>query len=268
MKTLFALILCLASLSAFGNGRCQYPNSSQWADCRPPVPVLMYHHVSATIEPGETVVSLESFEKQIDVLKSEGWTTITMSQLGYFIARKKQIPRKSVVITFDDGWRDQLQAAIALKKRNQVATFYILSAAFDDSNYMTRQEVVDLSRDFEIGTHTHTHFKAWIDDLTKLETATAIGEVLMSKVLIEEVIKKPVTSLAWPYGYFTEETKRFVKSIGITTIATVQDWNGPNRRIDERTNDLFDLQRLNIDGRCTIEDFMQMVESLQQRTCK
>lgn len=268
MRKLLTIILLLTSLQAFANGRCQYPNLSDWSDCRPPIPVLVYHHVSSSIEPGETVVAPENLEKQLDRLKADGWTTITMSQLGDFIAMKKQIPRKSIAITFDDGWRDQLIAANLLRERKQVATFYVLSSAFDDSSYLSQPDLIELSKDFEIGTHTHSHFKTWSSDLTKLDVATAVGEVVVSKAVIESIIRKPVKSLAWPYGYFTEEANSFVKNLGITTIATLQSWNGPYKRDDERTNNPFDVQRLNIDGRCTLDDFIAMVETLKQRTCR
>ncbi len=72
------------------------------ADART-VPVLMHHHVSPS--PGMITVSPENFESQIAWLAANGWTSLTLEQYAGFLAGKP-VPRKSIVITFDDGYLD------------------------------------------------------------------------------------------------------------------------------------------------------------------
>jgi peptidoglycan/xylan/chitin deacetylase (PgdA/CDA1 family) len=67
------------------------------------VPVLMHHHVSPS--PGMITVSPENFESQIAWLAGNGWTSLTLDQYAGFLAGKP-VPRKSIVITFDDGYLD------------------------------------------------------------------------------------------------------------------------------------------------------------------
>lgn len=71
-----------------------------------------------------------------------------------------------------------------------------------------------------------------------------------------------------PYGYFTDEVMNYIKHTGFTSVATLQEWNGPHRRTGEPTLNPMDVQRLNIDGRCSLEVFTEMVNTGKQRTCK
>ena len=236
---------------------------SQVAFAADSIPVLMYHRINDSISAGETVVSLDTFKAQLDFLKSAGYHTITISQVGEYLDNNKH-PEKLIAITFDDGWKDQLKAAQLLKERNQTATFFILTGVFDDLRYLNKAEVKDLSKLFEIGAHTHTHFQKWEEDLHSLDTMTA---VVASKSILESLIKKPIKSIAWPYGYFTDDTVSYIKSVGFTTMATLRSWNGPDKRLDNDPSTSMDVRRLNIDGRCQLIDFIDMVESQIQRTC-
>lgn len=246
-----------------------FVTNSAFASCTEckSIPILMYHHISDSVLVGETTVSPDSLKAQLDFLKDSGYRTITMSQLGEYLNGENKTYPKTIAITFDDGWKDQLRAAQLLKERNQTATFFILTSTFDDLRYFNKAEVNDLSKEFEIGTHTHTHFQKWEANLHALDTMTAVGEAVASKSIIESIIKKPVKTIAWPYGYFTEDTVRYIKSVGFTTMATLREWNGPDRRTDDDPSTSMDVRRLNIDGRCKLIDFISMVESQIQRTC-
>ncbi|NWG32499.1 MAG: polysaccharide deacetylase family protein [Rhodocyclaceae bacterium] len=67
------------------------------------IPVLMYHHVSPN--PGLVTVSPENFRAQMRQLAEQGWHTLTLDDLARFLAGEP-MPKKSIVITFDDGYLD------------------------------------------------------------------------------------------------------------------------------------------------------------------
>lgn len=89
--------------------------------------VLMYHRVAeAAIDPWDLCVTPENFRAQLDVL-SKKYTVLTVPQLLQHID-EKNIPPKSVCLTFDDGYRDNfLHAKPALETYNCPATFFIPS---------------------------------------------------------------------------------------------------------------------------------------------
>ncbi|EFX8302280.1 carbohydrate transporter, partial [Shigella flexneri] len=67
------------------------------------VPVLMYHHVSHC--PGLVTLSPETFRKQMKWLAENNWKTLSSDELEFFY-RGGKLPRKSVMLTFDDGYLD------------------------------------------------------------------------------------------------------------------------------------------------------------------
>ena len=89
------------------------------------VPVLMHHHVSPS--PGMITVSPENFESQIAWLATDGWTSLTMQQYAGFLAGAP-VPRKSILITFDDGYLDNwVYAHPVLKEFGQRATLFLIT---------------------------------------------------------------------------------------------------------------------------------------------
>ena len=70
------------------------------------LPILMYHHIQ-TESPvlSRYAVSLMSFKRQISWLTQKGYETISLKQLGRFIQGDDSLPKKPVIITFDDGYQ-------------------------------------------------------------------------------------------------------------------------------------------------------------------
>lgn len=227
------------------------------------VPVLMYHQVNGAIPKGEENVGVQDFVNQLKYLHDEGYTTVTVSKLAEFMRGGKSLPQKSVAITFDDGWRSSFTAAMMLAQMNDKATFYIISHAFDDPQYISKDELTVLSHNpnFEIGAHTQTHFMKWVQDLKTLPTDTMKEEVSGSKTEIEQIIGQPVKSLSWPFGYTRPEVLSYAESIGYTS--TVLVGGPPNKAGD----DPLKISRLNIDGRCSFEVFRAMIKTRQPMRC-
>ena len=93
--------------------------------------LLMYHMVREPVA-GATFnklrVSPADFEAQVRWLKSDGWYFATMAELGSGVA----LPAKSVVLTFDDGYADNLlNADPVLQRYDARATLYLVEDRFD-----------------------------------------------------------------------------------------------------------------------------------------
>lgn len=89
--------------------------------------VLMYHRVAEpTSDPWDMAVSPKNFAAQMDVLKQRG-DCLALPEFARRIAGRNA-PRRSIVITFDDGYRDNLlSAAPTLEARGLPATFFVVS---------------------------------------------------------------------------------------------------------------------------------------------
>lgn len=97
------------------------------------VPILMYHRINvppptaSPITRGLTVHPAD-FARQMKWLKRNGYRTVTQRQLFSALLRERQLGRKPIMITFDDGYRDAFhKAAPVLSRLGMRATAYVIS---------------------------------------------------------------------------------------------------------------------------------------------
>jgi peptidoglycan/xylan/chitin deacetylase (PgdA/CDA1 family) len=209
------------------------------------VPILAYH---AIVEDGrkglprawsaEHAVSLEQFRKQLDVLVAEGWNAILPEAL-----KQPSLPPKSLVITFDDGHSSDLIAARELGRRNLTAAFFITWSRLGCSNFLDRNQVVELEgRGFEIGSHGWDHVP-----LAHLPPADLNRHLTVSKQRLEALLGKPVHTLAAPFGSCNREVVACAIAAGYRRMMTSQ--------FGIAIASSYRLARLPVDARTTLMDF-------------
>ena len=89
------------------------------------VPILCYHNLGPQTR-GRLLMSASAFEEQMRYLKREGYHVITLKQFLEFASLRQQLPRKTVVLTFDDGWKSFKEYAYPiLKELGYPATLFI-----------------------------------------------------------------------------------------------------------------------------------------------
>jgi len=221
--------------------------------------ILMYHMIRDAI-PGKKFNSLrvapEMFERQIAYLNANGWHSYTMSQA---VAQKETLPAKSVVITFDDGYQDNLTNALPiLKKYGFKATIYLVNdrhtrdwsgyrkaknegAGLKDEPKLSDDEVRELLQSglIEIGAHTLTHA-----NLKSLDVAQSREEICHSKQEIEEKFQTVCNSFAYPFGLYDVKDERIVASCGYTHAVTTEVGIADLRRVN-----LFTIPRVTVSGK-------------------
>ena len=75
------------------------------------VPILMYHRIASV--PGDrNALPEEKFEEQMRYLEENGFHSITVDELQAHFLHGKRLPKKPVVLTFDDGYEDNFSAAL------------------------------------------------------------------------------------------------------------------------------------------------------------
>jgi peptidoglycan/xylan/chitin deacetylase (PgdA/CDA1 family) len=99
------------------------------------IPILLYHDLESPDCPNEksnpatkgTVVYAKNFEAQIKCLAEKGYETISIKDYFDIVSRKKPIPPRKIIITFDDGHYSNYYLAFpVLKKYGFKATFLSL----------------------------------------------------------------------------------------------------------------------------------------------
>lgn len=153
------------------------------------VPILMYHYIRLNPDPNDKLgfnlsVTPTDFDSQMQYLASNGYNSVDVATLVNALKNKTSLPIKTVVITFDDGYRDFYTTAFPiLKKYNLHAESYVISGFVEGRDYMTwaMLKEVQSSGLVTIGSHTINHYY-----LTSLNTPSLITELNQSKAQIEK----------------------------------------------------------------------------------
>ena len=223
--------------------------------------ILTYHRIDD--DPSDRLaVSPKEFHDQMELLKREGFTIISLEKLLERM-HKGQMPKaKTIALTFDDGYLDNYVHALPiLQKFGFTATFF-LAAGFIDQDKMfslsttsTRPQplswkhVKEMSRaGMSFGAHTVNH-----PDLTQIPRADAKFEIKQSKEIIENQIGKPIYTFCYPGGHFNEFVRRQVIDAGYYGACSVRP--GTNSNI----SDQFSLRRTEISGDDTLSDYRKKI---------
>ena len=129
------------------------------------VPVLTYHRFSKEKSSG-MMISETMFKEQMSFLKNNGYSVITVDRLLDFLDFKGQVPEKSVVLTFDDGWRSFYDIAYPiLQKHRFPATLFIYPDFIGARSALSWAQLKELAENnMEIQCQSLTH-----RDLTTLK---------------------------------------------------------------------------------------------------
>jgi peptidoglycan/xylan/chitin deacetylase (PgdA/CDA1 family) len=239
------------------------------------VSVLLYHRFTPDLAKGDLEwTSLAKFREQMEYLKSEGYTTITTSELVDFMRGQKRLPLKSIALTIDDGWRSQKLILPMLKESSFKASFWVFpERGIEDpyDNYLTWNDLINLNaeKDFEIQSHSMTHpysptdnLRAWIEGkISGRGYKDVEHELLDSKHMLEAKLKRPINYFAWPAGYYNEKLVELAKEFGYEALMTIDP--GTNMPGD----DVFRIKRLFVDGACPIDKFAWMLRTNTQVVC-
>ncbi len=164
------------------------------------IPVLLYHHVTDQEPSGPLTVSPKEFKRQLTLLRTHGFQTISLEQLGSFMRREQvRLPVRPILITFDDGHEDIFfQAFPALKEVGYSATIFMVGINFDRVNRLTVAQIREMNaHDIAFGAHSMTH-----PDLTKTNFPGLHQEIAGSKKIAERVLRTEVSYFAYPGGFY------------------------------------------------------------------
>ncbi|HLD74724.1 MAG TPA: polysaccharide deacetylase family protein [Bdellovibrionota bacterium] len=181
-------------------------------------PILMYHHIDDVKALTDCdSVSFKTFELQLQFLKKNNYQVITFEDLCKNIHKGISKFKKTVVITFDDGFKDNLEAAKILKKYSFPASIFIIISSLNKEDFLSDHDINWLQNNSTIhfGSHTVSHFH-----LPHLSIHSQEVEIAHSRNIMKEKYGINTNILAYPLGGFTKETLNVVKRLGFIGACT------------------------------------------------
>ncbi len=219
-----------------------------------PLPVLMYHHISP--KPGLVTCSPENFRAHMQWLAENGWKTLSTDEFAQALA-SGEVPKKSVLVTFDDGYLDNwVYAHPVLEEFGQRATLFLITgwigegevrphagqpgvpevpthgqamaAAAEgklDDAFLRWSEVETMRAagtfDFHSHTHTHTRWDRQIADPAERDRALA-DDLAASRATLAARLGSATPHLCWPQGYYDAAYQRVARAAGFTHLYTTE----------------------------------------------
>nr|WP_323017124.1 polysaccharide deacetylase family protein [Castellaniella sp.] len=224
------------------------------------VPVLMYHHV----RPGGGMIATtpEHFEDQLRWFARRGYRSLSTAEFLHHL-QQGGAPRRSMLITFDDGYLDNwVYAAPLLRRYGMQATVFIVTGWVgqgpvrpqltdgerlpDTPEHRECERRIDQGRADEVilrwseilalreqgvmefHSHTHTHTR-W-DQLDAAAKNTHMrAELTQSRGCLQQHLGEVSDQLCWPQGYFDEDYVRIAQETGFRYLYTTRAF-GRNRQ--------------------------------------
>jgi len=193
------------------------------------VPVLAYHNMGPE-DRGRLVIGVKKFEAQMKALRAEGFQSVSLSDYLEFTAGRKQLARKSVLITFDDGYRSFIQyARPILKDYGFTATLFVYTDFVGGGGMSWKELSAMIAQGFDVQAHSKTHSSLRRKEGEPQEAyAKRIeAELAYPAEQFRKQLGRASDVLAYPYGDTDDELLPFVVKYGYVAAFTVRRQSNP-----------------------------------------
>ncbi|MBI4242655.1 MAG: polysaccharide deacetylase family protein [Planctomycetes bacterium] len=202
-----------------------------------PTLTFYYHNIISGDHIGKSAISLKNFTKSLDFIRRFGYS---FTDLGSIINSLKleKIP-KQCLITFDDGYENNITALPILHEYGIKAVFFLISSKINKEGFLSAKQINEIiSEGHSVGSHTSTH-----PELTSLDPVKLKAELLDSKKELEDITGHEITSLAYPKGLYNAKSVEAAETCGYVTAFSTK--HGEPYKWENR----FRLKRYPVSGR-------------------
>lgn len=214
------------------------------------VPILMYHVISKAppgVANAELWVDKDVFADEMRALQAAGYTAITLQQAWDGWRHGGPLPRKPVVLTFDDGYLSHYtHAKPVLRRLGWPGVLYLTTKSIGPGGLTVKQVRGLIKAGWEIDSHTLTHA-----DLTALDDAALARELEDSRAELRRRFGVPVHFFAYPAGRNDARVREATRAAGYLAATTVEE--GVARGAD----DPFALKRVRVNATDTAESLLR-----------
>lgn len=243
------------------------------------LPVLMYHSVLKDPQrAGRYVITVAQFEKDMLYLADHGYTAVLPSELIRYVSGEGELPEKPVMITFDDGYYNNLVYVLPILKRLRMKAVVSIVGSYTevatkrmDQNptyaHLTWDDICTLASSgiIEIGSHTyalHTSKSGRLgvtrkrgESASAYETVVCQDAELQKTALLEHCGISPAV-FAYPFGEWDKDSEALLRRLGFSITMTCRE---RMNYIERNPASLYRLGRYNRPSGVSTETFMKKV---------
>ena len=269
MKKLLAVILL--SVMAMGAGLASCAATPAENSNAEKIPVLTYHKIvpAGTEFKSGLLIAADTFEKEMKYLHDEGFTTLTLDEFHDWYTGKTEVPEKSVVVTFDDGYYGTYYLAYPIiRKYEQAATVFCIghhtgepTAEWDenaDEDHYVGYDVIKKVREeypkFSFESHTY--------DMHRKVDGKHPVDVFTYDQMKEDIEKNEefgFSYLAYPWGDYNDTMKQALEDCGYKMAFAYKP-----SYYATRGDDMYAVNRIKISGKMKMKKFKAIVNGKEE----
>lgn len=210
--------------------------------------ILTYHRVEDSNH--RLNVLPVTFRHQMRFLRQNSYKTLTLYEAWYHIVKGIRCPDKSVVITFDDGYKNNFTHAFpCLQEYGHKAEVFLIAdsvgKAKEGEQMLTWDEIKIMFRQgIDFGSHALSHSR-----LTKIPAVIAREEIVRSKDILEQSLGKKVDFFCYPKGDYNPSVREMVKDAGYLGACSTEVG------INDMADDVYCMRRTEISRFDDLDDF-------------
>jgi peptidoglycan/xylan/chitin deacetylase (PgdA/CDA1 family) len=221
-----------------------------------PVPILMYHVIAPSLAGApfpDLYVKPADFRGQVGWLAAHGYHAVTLRRVYDYWRGIEALPRKPVVLTFDDGYRSDFTVALPTLRERGWPGVLDLEVRNLQPVWGTRPGEVRklIAAGWEIDAHTMTH-----PDLTTVDPSELRYQVAGSRAAIRRMFHQPVDFFCYPSGRYDDAVVAAVRAAGFLGATTTNEGLA-------RPSSLYTLDRVRVDGRDGVSGFAAKLRALR-----
>lgn len=214
----------------------------------PRLPILVYHKVDEIPDGARyprNYVRPAQFEEQLAWLKARGYQSVSFCDYLAYRAGTARLPRRPVLVTFDDGYRTNRDVALPILERfGYTATIFIVTGLIGSTNrwdpseiqepLLTADEIRDMvPRGISFESHTHTH-----PHLPELSEQQALRELCESRAALKELTGREARVICYPFADHDARIENLARTAGYEAGVTIR------RRLNDDESNLLTLRRI------------------------
>jgi peptidoglycan/xylan/chitin deacetylase (PgdA/CDA1 family) len=195
------------------------------------ITILCYHRVGPRVS--RMVMAPDNFAAQLDYLAKNNYRVVRLADLPDFLSGKRPLPKRAVVITFDDGHVSAYEYVYPLLRNYGFpATFFLYTDFLGAAEALSWPRIHEMAQsgliDFQSHSKTHSNLSVRLPGETDARYRERLdAEVRVPRDLIQRQLQTKVGLYAYPYGDANEIVIERLQAGEQTLGATVNPGGNP-----------------------------------------
>ena len=225
------------------------------------VPILLYHHMLTDADKNtdqwrnnDITISTSEFRRHMKMLKDNGYNVATMDEVVAYVRGEILLPKKSIVLCFDDGYKSNTYyAAPILREFGYKATVFSIMSLFDGQyqdwydvsslQHITRKDLASYSDVLDQQCHTWANH----NKLSQQSYNQVYNDLMQSQNC------EKYKYFAYPYGDYDSDVINAVKAAGFLAAVTTEERNAkPGDKI-------YEIPRYTVTSPMSDSDYLKLI---------